>query len=106
MKTLSVAEVETGLGSHLERLEEEPILITRDGKPIAALVAVSDADRLERIVKSRPRGLRLLLEEADERITRTGGLSHQEFWRLVDERYGDEADATPKARKGKRRAPR
>jgi hypothetical protein len=34
-----------------------------------------------------------LLEEADDRTTRTGGMTHEEFWKAVDERY--DADDVP-----------
>ena len=49
----------------------------------------------EIINKKKPRKLMELLIEADERITRTGGLTHEEFWRAV------EADATKATKSAK-----
>ena len=54
-KTLSVAEVKATLSEHIRRVERgEPILVTRHGKPVAALVRPEDLETLERLRAAGP----------------------------------------------------
>lgn len=76
---LSVAEAKALLSNCLRRVERgEPILITRHGKPIAALVPADDLKQLERLRKAGPqKGLASLAggwdssEELVQRIERS-----------------------------------
>jgi len=56
-KTLSVAEIKTAFSEHLREVERgDPIVITRHGKAIAALVPADDLARLERLRSAGPEG--------------------------------------------------
>lgn len=56
-KSLPVAEIKTHLSEHLREVEHgQPIVITRHGKAIAALVSVEDLDQLERLRSAGPAG--------------------------------------------------
>jgi len=50
MKIASVADVKARLSAYLQACEEGPVIITRNGKPAAVLLAVQDEDELERLV--------------------------------------------------------
>ncbi|WP_176226857.1 hypothetical protein [Candidatus Hakubella thermalkaliphila] len=41
-------------------------------------------DELERFVLAHTPGFRHLLDGAEQRIQKTGGVKHQDFWRVVD----------------------
>jgi prevent-host-death family protein len=55
MKTVSVAEARAGLSDCIREAEGgESILITRHGKPVAALVAANDLEQLDRLRAAGP----------------------------------------------------
>ena len=83
MKIVSVAEVKARLSAYLEASADGPVIVTKNGRPVAALVAVSDEDEIERLVLAYTPRFRRLLEEAEARIRRTGGVEHAEFWDTV-----------------------
>jgi prevent-host-death family protein len=54
-KAYSVAEVKAGLSEHIREVERgEPILITRHGKTVAALVRPEELEQLERLRAAGP----------------------------------------------------
>jgi len=85
MKIAPVADIKARLSSYLEQVENGPVIITRNGRPVAALVAITDDDELERLVMTHTPRLRRLLNNAAERIQQEGGIAHDEFWRQVAE---------------------
>ena len=84
MKTAPVADVEAHFGAYLELVTDEPLIITRDGRPVAALIAITDDDEAESLVLTHNPEFRRLLEDAHERIMRSGGLSEEDFWKAVE----------------------
>lgn len=81
MKTATTSTVRTQLNRLLD--QPEPVAVTLRGQTRAILVPV-DSKTAARINQKKTRQLMKLLIEADERITRTGGLTHDEFWRAVE----------------------
>ena len=56
-KPLSVAEAKASFSECIRQVEAgNAVLITRHGKPVAALVCPSDVEHLERLRKSGPEG--------------------------------------------------
>jgi prevent-host-death family protein len=54
-KSISVAEVKATLSECIRQVESgSPVLITRHGKPVAALVRPSDLEHIERLRKAGP----------------------------------------------------
>jgi prevent-host-death family protein len=96
MKTASVAEVQARLGAYLKQTQEGPVILTRKGKPVAVLLAVTDEDELERLVLAHSPKFQAILEKSRRQIEETGGIPHDEFWREV------EAESREDAGKGKR----
>ena len=85
MKIAPVAEIKARLSSYLEQVRNGPIIITKNGRPVAALVAITDEDDLERLVMAHTPRLRQLLDQAAERIKHDGGVGHDQFWQQVAE---------------------
>jgi prevent-host-death family protein len=50
MKTASIADVKARLSAYLKESLEGPVIVTRNGKAVAVLLAVTDEDELERLV--------------------------------------------------------
>jgi prevent-host-death family protein len=84
MKIVPVAEVKAHLSSYLEETSSRPVIITKNGRAVAALVAVTDDDELERLLMAHSPRLRQLPDEAAARVRCDGGIPHDQFWAQVD----------------------
>src|SRR5215475_2932926 len=84
MKIASVADMKANFSSYVKESEEGAVVITRNGRPVAVLLGVQDDDEVERLILSRSRKLREILDAAHERIRAGEGIEHEEFWKQVD----------------------
>ena len=96
MKIASVADVKAGLSAYLRESRQGPVIVTRNGKPVAVLLAITDEDDLERLVLAHSPKLQAIFEKSRCQIEQTGGIPHDVFWREV------EAESREGAGKGKR----
>lgn len=103
MKIASVADVKARLSSYLKESEDGPVIVTRNGKAVAVLLAVSDDDELERLVLAHSPRFQALLEKSRRQIEKTGGIPHDDFWREVESEAAKEPGDGGQPR---RRAPR
>jgi prevent-host-death family protein len=85
MKIASVADVKARLSAYIQACAEGPVILTRNGKPAAVLLAVQDEDELERLVLAYSPKFHALLEAARGQIRETGGVRDDEFWQEVEE---------------------
>ncbi len=63
--------------------------MTKNGKPVAVLIGISDEDEIERLTVAYSKKLRALLDAAEKRTQVTGGIPHDELWQQVDAEYAD-----------------
>jgi prevent-host-death family protein len=47
MKIAPVAEVKARFGAYLKTSEEGPVIVTRNGRPVAVLISVTDEQEIE-----------------------------------------------------------
>ncbi len=66
MKIASLRDVKQGLSKHIRNLDGRPVIITKNGKPCAALVDLSGSVDMEAFLYAHNRRLRDLLQEAKE----------------------------------------
>ena len=100
MKIVPVVDAKARLSSYLDQCERESIVITKNGRPKALLIpAPEDEDELERLLLAYSPRFWKLLEEAAQRIRKSGGIPHDEFWARVER----QATATPSGRARKKR---
>lgn len=85
MKIASVAEVKAQFSAYLKESEQGLVIVTRNGRPVAALLSVRDDDDLERLVLAHSPRLQALLETSRQQIREGKGISHEDFWKEVDE---------------------
>lgn len=97
MKIASVAEIKSQLSAFLKASESGPVVVTRNGRPVAVIVGVQDEDEIERLLMAYSPRLQAILEESRKQIREGDVLSHEEFWAEV------EASRTPKQRGRKRK---
>jgi prevent-host-death family protein len=102
MKIASVADVKARLSAYLKESQEGPVIVTRNGKAVAVLLAVTDDDELERLILAHSPKLHALLDKSRRQIDDTGGIPHDDFWREVKAESREEAG---KGKQGQRRNP-
>ena len=87
MRIVSLAEVKAKLSAFLDEAGNSgPIVITRNGRAVAVLLAPSDDDDLERLLLSRSPRFRALLSKARSKIQAGEGIGHAEFWKRASDR--------------------
>lgn len=87
MSIAPFADVKARLSAYLKECATKgPVVITRDGKAVAVLLAPQDEDDLERLVLSRSPRFQALLAKSRRSIRAGKGIPRDEFWRAVDAR--------------------
>jgi prevent-host-death family protein len=86
MKIAPLADVKARLSAYLEQCKEDPIIITRNGKPVAVLLAPYDEEDLERLVLARSSRFQQLLNKSRKSIRAGKGLSPAAFWKAAERR--------------------
>ncbi|HZF12171.1 MAG TPA: hypothetical protein VFE33_25575 [Thermoanaerobaculia bacterium] len=61
------------------------MVVTRNGRAVAALLAVRDDEELERLVLAHSPRLLSLLETSRQQIREGEGIRHEDFWREMEE---------------------
>src|SRR5512145_2707476 len=93
MKEIPLAKLPP-LVEHVRRLANEPVVVTSNGKTVAAIVAVPNADAETISLSTNPKFL-AIIERSRRRHEREGGISPDEMRRRLG--------LTPKARRPKAR---
>ncbi|SRR6266545_4510228 len=84
MRIANLAEVKAKLSAYLHIVETTgPVVITRNGKAVAILLAPADDDDLERLLLARSPRFQSLLAKSRARIRAGKGVTHGAFWRAA-----------------------
>ena len=95
MRIAPLAEVKARLSAYIEQCEMEgPVVITRNGKAVAVLLAPADDDDLEGLLLARSPRFQSLLARSRQSIKRGRGLSREDFWKAVAEGTPSMSEAT------------
>ncbi len=88
MRIAPLADVKARLSAYVDECEATgPIVITRNGKPVAVLLAPSDEDDLERLLLAHSPRFQAILNKSRQSIAAGKGLSRDEFWKAVKRRH-------------------
>jgi len=68
----------------LKATEKGPVLVTRNGKPVAVLLAVASDEEAERVVLANSTLFQAILEKARQQVREGKGVPHDEFWAQVE----------------------
>ena len=88
MRIAPLADVKARLSAYLEQCETEgPIVITRNGKAAAVLLAPRDEEDLEGLLLARSPRFQALLARSRKSIQAGKGTSSKDFWKAVSGRH-------------------
>lgn len=88
MKIAALADVKAHLSAYVDDCENEgPVIITRNGKAAAVLLAPKNNDDLERLMLAHSRRFQSLLGKSRRSIKAGKGVPHGEFWKTVARRH-------------------
>ena len=84
MKIASVADVKAKFSVYLKSSEEGPVVITRNGRPVAVLLAVllgvADEEEIERLLMAYSPRLRAILDRSRVQIGKGENVAHEQLW--------------------------
>jgi prevent-host-death family protein len=80
MKVVEKADATRSLAEYAGEIESGPVVVTNQGRPVAALVPIENAD-LETVVLSMNRQFLDLIERSRARVRAEGGVSSEEMRR-------------------------
>jgi len=87
MKIASLADVKARLSAYIDELPTKgPVVITRNGKTAAVLIAPKDDEDLERLLLARSPQFQAILNQSRASLDQGKGLSRDEFWKAVKHR--------------------
>ena len=84
MKIASVADVKAKFSGYLKASEDGPVVVTKNGKPVAMLLAIRDEEEIERMMLAHSPKFQSILEIAEQQIKEGKGIGHEDFWREVE----------------------
>src|SRR5213078_4162896 len=85
MKIASVAEVKSQFSAFLKASENGPVVVTRNGRPVAVIVGVQDEDEIERLLMAYSPHLRAILEHSRQQFREGQWLNEEEFWAQMED---------------------
>jgi len=85
MKFVTLAEVKERFRAYIEASKESPVVVTRNGRPVAMIIPIEDENDLDSLLLAhKPRFIQLL-EEARQSVRSSGGIPLAEFRRRLEE---------------------
>jgi prevent-host-death family protein len=84
MNIAPLADVKARFSAYIRKIQNEPVIVTKNGRPVAIMLGISDEDDLERIMLAISPRFQALLDEAERRIQETGGMSHADVWEQAE----------------------
>src|SRR5205814_7400764 len=80
VKIASVADVKARFSAFLKASEGGPVVVTRNGRPVAVIVGVQDEEEIECLLMAYSPHLRAILERSRQQFLTGQWLSEEEFW--------------------------
>jgi len=74
MKIAPLAEVKDHFSAYIDESRESPVVVTRNGRPVAMIISIDDEDDLDSLLLAHNPRFVHLLEAARQRVRVTGGV--------------------------------
>jgi prevent-host-death family protein len=84
MKIASVADVKAKFSGFIKASEQGPVIVTKNGKPVAVLLSIKDEDEIERMILAYSPKFQNILSVAEGQIREGKGIKHEDIWRELE----------------------
>jgi prevent-host-death family protein len=84
MNIAPLADVKARFSAYIKQFETVPVIVTKNGRPVALMMGISDKDDIERMSLAISQKFQAFLDEAERRMQETGGASHDDVWGQVE----------------------
>jgi prevent-host-death family protein len=81
MKIAPLAEVKDHFSAYIDESRESPVVVTRNGRPVAMIISIDDEDDLDSLLLAHNPRFVQLLEAARQRVHVAGGVPLAEMRR-------------------------
>lgn len=104
MKIAPLAEVKTHFSTYVEDCKDAPVVVTKNGRPAAVLIAApEDDEELERLLLAGSPRFQRLIDDAMGHVARGQGLSHEDVWNAAAQGAAPKKVPAPAKRAPRRR---
>lgn len=94
MKIAPIADIKARFSAYVDATKEGPVVVTRNGRPIAVLVAAESDDEVEDLLIAHSPRLRGILEASRKQIAKGSGIAHEEFWQRAQSGSDSEPESS------------
>ena len=85
MRIASVADVKAKFSGYLKEIVEGPVVVTKNGKPVAILLSMTDEEEIERLILAYSPKFQKMLRLSEQQLREGKGMKHKDFWREAEE---------------------
>ena len=83
MKTVEFAKATLPLSDYAKKVKKQPVIVTKEGRPVAALVSITNADIETVSLSNNPKFVALIQRSRAKQKAR-GGISTEEMRRRLE----------------------
>ncbi|MCX7045697.1 MAG: type II toxin-antitoxin system Phd/YefM family antitoxin [Candidatus Sumerlaeota bacterium] len=84
MKIAPVADVKARFSAYIKTSQKGPVVVTRNGRPVAMLLSCPDEAEMERLILAYSPKFQSMLRAAKRRIRQGQGIRHEDFWKEME----------------------
>jgi prevent-host-death family protein len=84
MRIASMAAIKAKFSTYIKETQKGPVVVTKNGKPIAVLLGIQDEDDIERLMMAHSPKLRAILDKSWKSIQQGRGIKAEKFWKDLD----------------------
>jgi len=84
MRIASVADVKAKFSGYLKASEKGPVVVTKNGRPVAMILSVTSEDEIERMALAYSPKFQGILEVAEQQMREGKAIKHEDFWREIE----------------------
>lgn len=84
MRIAPVVEVKAKFSAYLEESKSGPIVVTKNGKAVAVLLAVEDEEEIERLILAYSPKFQAIMSKGKAQIEAGASFTPEELWEEVE----------------------
>jgi len=87
VKIASISDVKAKFSGYIKASEEGPVVVTKNGKPVALLLSVKNEEEIERLLLAYSPKFKNIMHVAERQVREGKGIKHDDFWRETETEY-------------------